>query len=178
MNTTSKSQEINTIRGFRLSKAIESCGIRPAQLLRKAKEQSKHYFDMSPQTLSQIMHGKRPLRYEDAAIFAEILGQDVDYLMGDPDAQMKSLFQFEKDADKYRMLLSRIGANISGYLTDDTDSDTFTGYFVTYNRDPEDPRYYDAIDVPIRDMDSFYQDVCRFIEKRFEILKDICSEEV
>lgn len=183
MSKNNDLQRMHAIRGYRLTEAIERSGIKPAELLRKAKQQSTRYFSMSPQTLSQIMHGKRPLKYEDAVLFSEILGEEADYLMGGPSTITKQLFQYEKDADKYRMILSRIGASVSSYILDDTDKDIseIKGYGVTYNirpYNPEEGSNFDFMEVPVSDMESFYQDVCRFIEKRFEVLKDLCSEEV
>lgn len=197
-------QLINGIRGDRLSQAIEAKQMRPSELLRIANNQAETYFNMSPQTLSQIMHGKRPLKYDDASIFARILDVSVDYLMGNPSAPMKKVFQQEKAAERYRMILNLIGSNIISYIFDeaDTENKNIKGYGVISNVRPYDPdtvslmvdqtnsqtleQYkgiavgstFDEMNVSAADMESFYQDVCRFIEKRFSILKDLNSEEV
>ena len=177
-------QRIRAIRGYRLTEALKDNKIRPAELLRRAAEQSTdYYFNMSAPALSQIMHGKRTLQYNEARIFADILGVEVDYLMGGNSTSMNRLLQYKKDADKYRMLLSRIGANVSTYIfeEDDSDCNNIKGYGVTYNLrkyDPKEGSNFDLMEVPTEAMESFYKDVCRYIEKRFEVLKDLYEEEV
>lgn len=177
---------MHAIRGIRLTEAIEKSQIRPAELLRRAKAQSKSYFNMSPQTLSQIMHGKRPLRYEDAALFADILGVDgvdTDFLMGGDSPAEKKLSAYEKSAKKYDLLLNQIGARILSYAFENEDKnlESLKGYTIAYDilSDPEACKTYSKmLTVTTEEMESFYQDVCRFIQKRFEIMKDLSAEEV
>lgn len=180
-NKSKDLQLMREIKGIRLTEAMEKKKIRPAELLRRAKDQSKSYFNMSPQTLSQIMHGKRSLRYEDAAIFADILGEDTDYLMGGSSSKMKALSDYDKAANKYRMLLNRINADIYSYTLDDNDADlnVLQGYILAYNIE-SDPiactTTSNMVKVSKEEMEAFYQDVCRFIRKRFDIMKELGEE--
>ena len=196
--------KMNFIRGFRLSEAIEKNGISQAELLRQAKAQTDMYFDMSAPALNQIMKGKRPLRYEDAVVFADVLGVDVDYLMGKPGVVERHITEADKNADKYRHILSRIGSNIVAYETEENEDGNLhtVGYTVSYNVQPYDPEEakdlldklisngeidesigialgsnFDAINVSVEEMESFYQDVCKFIQKRFDILITLNEEE-
>ena len=195
----------HAIRGIRLAEAMEHKGIGNAELLREAKAKSKSYFEMSSQRLSMIKAGKRPLDNDEASIFAEILGVDTAYLMGEPGAHLRYVIEQEKEAEKYRILLNMIGANIISYISDEDSSGSghVESYGVSYNQRPYDPdeaaavlnalesevkekkpmgiavgSNFDVITVSVEDMNSFYNDVCRFIEKRFEILKALSSEEV
>lgn len=196
---------MNLIRGFRLTAAIEKAGISQAELLRQAKSRADGYFDMSAPALNMIMNGKRPLRYEDALILADVLGVDADYLMGKPGAAEKYITAADKNADKYRIFLNRVGSNIVAYETSINDSGEMhtVGYTVSYNTRPYDPEEaaarleqtnsnndknedlgimltsnFDSINVSAEDMESFYQDVCRFIQKRLDILITLNEREV
>ena len=195
----------NAIRGNRLTEAMKRKGIGNAELIRQAKARSKTYFNMSSQRLSMIKSGNRPLDPDEAAVFAEILGEDAAWLMGEPGAHLRSLVEHERQAEKYRILLNMIGANIISYISDeDEDGSAYVeSYGVSYNQRPYDPdetaailnklesdgneklpaglaagSNFDVMTVSVADMDSFYNDVCRFIEKRFEILRALSSEEV
>ena len=192
------------IRGQRLTDAMKENQIKPAELLRRAKAQSESYFNMSPQALSKIMHGIRPLHYHDAVIFADILGVDTDYLMGGKSPHMKFTLKHEKEAEKYKIILNLIGSNIVSYISDEDDAGNFIleAYGVSYNHRPYDldeataileqvasptggnevkgaivGSHFDIMDVSPEDMENFYQDVHRFIKKRFDILKELCAEE-
>ena len=181
-----KSDDLNlkrAIRGINLTEAIENSQIRPAELLRRAKAQSNTYFNMSPQTLSQIMHGKRTLQYEDAVIFADILGVNANDLMGRESTKMKVLSSYEKAAEKYELLLNQTDARILSYVFDDNDTDmnTLKGYIVAYNMQSDQAALtseFETITVSSEEMKAFYQDVCRFIRKRFDIMKDLSTEEI
>ena len=167
----------HAIRGYRLSKALEKKNMKQAELLRQAKAHSIGYFDMSAQTLNMIIHGKRPLRYEDAEIFAEILGVKPGYLMGSEDSEeTKQILVWEKEAEKYNALLNQINANIFGLQggIEDEEEQVLESYLVIFTSQLHDK---EIISVSHEDMDNFYQDVCSFIKKRFDILIDLGKRE-
>ena len=170
----------HAIRGLRLTKTLEERGMKQAELLRQAKAISKDYFNMSPQTLNQIMHGKRPLHYSDAELFAEILGVNPGYLMGSEESEeTKQALGWQKEAQKYNALLNQINANIFGYSGgyDDSEKIYLESYGVTYKSGLSDEDNQEIISVSFGDMDSFYNDVCSFIRKRFDILIDLSERE-
>lgn len=168
---------MHAIRGHRLSKALEDKGLKQAELLRQASALSKTYFEMSPQTLNQIIHGIRPLHYSDAEIFAEILGVKPGYLMGSEESEeTKQVLAWEKEAQKYNALLNQVGANICAYSNKCTTSEEIQleSYGVVYTPSKRDT---EVISVSVSDMENFYNDVCSFIRKRFDVLIEISERE-
>lgn len=195
------------IRAYNLQRAMEDKGIKAADLLRKAKLISTHYFDMSPQTLSMILHGKRTLQPEYAEVFAEVLGVSPGYLMGwEMSQQGQQFMAYRNDAKPYNLLLNQINASISGYPTIEIDGkEVLKGYTVIYGAPDvtlteaadrlgiseselteaagNKTTYHftsdaDIVEVSLEEMERFYQDVCSFIKKRFDILVALSEKEV
>ena len=167
----------NSITGARLKKAIEDKGITQAELLRQASSIATGYFDMSAPALNQIVNCKRPLHYEDAELFASILGVTPGYLMGAEESEVtKQVLAWEKEARKYNALLNQISANIFGYSNKCTTSEEIQleSYGVVYTPSKADREIYS---IKVNDMESFHNDVCSYIKKRFEVLIEISERE-
>lgn len=127
-------------------------------------------------SLSNILGGRRMLQNKHARMAAEILDIDVNYLLGTVDDFNEPSYdayctrygekqrQLVHDWNKYNYLLNMAGYRVVNTYYDDDDIIAYGVYCKEQN----------SI-IPIEDMELFYEDVCKFIKKRFDPVMDLGS---
>lgn len=170
--------------GERLRKLLESRELQSKQFLMMMKErfgeidetsEDGYYLEglNSESALSKIINGYATLQNKHARMAAEILDIDVNYLLGTVDDFQESSYndylkykegpgQITDEWRKYKNILSIAGYRLQNIMYTDN---TLTSFVVS--RDKE------STIIPVADMESFYKDVCRYVEKRLALVMDL-----
>lgn len=181
--TLSKRREAS---GTRLKEIMRMRDIRPKEFLEQMKDAYGDHYSEDPYlqglndlaTLSNILHGRRTLTNDIAAKAAELLDVDVNYFLGTIDNFSEASYsdylafrdgpgKMKNTWEKHNNLLSLAGYSIRSVTYVDNDLRDFV---VIGNGQ--------RVFVEAEDMENFYEDVTKFIKKRFDLIVEMSNKEI
>lgn len=172
--------------GKRLAEMIKARGLKPKDFLDQMIETYGNHDVEEPYlqglndlaTLSNILHGRRTLTNDIAAKAAELLDVDVNYFLGTIDNFSEASYteylafrdgpgKMKNTWEKHNNLLSLAGYSIRSVTYVDNDLRDFV---VIGNGQ--------RVFVEAEDMENFYEDVTKFIKKRFDLIIEMSNKEI
>lgn len=168
--------------GPRLKELLEKKGIKQSDFLQMLKKEygsangdDLYLYGLNDlSTLSNILNGRRTLQNEHAKMAAEILDIDVNYLLGTVDDFKEPSYDayyyrygngqmiLRKDWEKYGQLLEMGGFKLVNTIYSDNNLVAFS----VSDRKQTKTIQFD-------DMENFYEDVRKYIKKRFDSVMDL-----